>query len=420
MSQSTPENPLFADAPRIPEAVPGDFTDAMSPLVQAMQARVHELFSAEQLRQEPVAAIVRGVQALQLDWGDAAINFDYQSQLIEWMLVAAEVVPDDEKETAWEALRGGLLRFYDLGGYGGVDVPESARPAMRIARASLAEALVYAARPEDGEVRSLLEELVGRMERDGPAYTPEDIIEFASTHGVPAAELADRMADQDERFIERFQDVMGLATPPQQLAAMVEVLTGDKRAAVQAVRLHAMDDELREAVPWLFGDEYDSGGRPAAGSDDPCVVRPRKTSGSSLKEARTLGKKLRQLSRRGVQNPARIERITEDVLKGIGDERLDQGLLVALLVAYRALVSRPGTTDAVVQSIDRGLQQIAVHRLEPPQIRALWARAAGAMRSQASDKCREIVRSLLETEKDERVRNSLEKAWSGLASADRP
>jgi hypothetical protein len=420
VSQPAPSSLPSAEVPRIPEAVPGEFTEAVMPLVQAMRARVKELFSAERLRQESVPTITRGVEALGVDWGDPAVNFDYQDTVTNYMLVALQVAPEEEREAAREVLRAGLLHFHEFGGYQGVDAPESVRPAMRIARASLAEALVHAARSEDEEVRTVLQEVVGRMESDGTAWTPEMITEFASTHGVPAAEHADRMARQDQRLVERFQDVMGLETPPEQLAAMVEALTGDKRAAVEAVRLRAMDDELREAAPWLLGDENDSGGGLAAGSDDPCLSRYRKASAAALKEARTLGKDLRHLSRRGMQDPARIETITKAVLKGVGDECLDQGLLATLLVSYRSLLTRPGATDRVVQSIDRGLQQTGAQRLEPPRVRVLWARAAGAMGSQASDACRVLVRSVLESEKDQQVRKALEKARSDLASSHRP
>lgn len=391
------------------------------PLMQAMQARVRELFSREQFRQGSVPTITRGVEALGVDWGDPSVNFDYQDYVIGWMSAALRVAPEEEREAAREVLRAGLLHFHEFGGYQDADVPESVRPAMGLARRNLAKGLVDAARSEDAEVRSVLQEVVGHMESDGTAYTPDtpckEITEFAAGRGVSAAELADALAAAEQRFVERFQGVMGLVTPPEQLAAMVEVLTGDKGAAVEAVRLRAMDDELREAAPWLLGDEFDSGGGPAAASDDPCLSRYRKTSAAALKEARTLGKDLRHLSRRGMQNPARIETITKAVLKGVGDECLDQGLLATLLVSYRSLLSRPGATDRVVQSIDRGLQQTGAQRLEPPRVRVLWARAAGAMRSQASDACRDLVRSLLEREKDEQVRKAFEKASSDLASS---
>lgn len=391
------------------------------PFVQVMQARVEELFSAEQFRQGAVSTIARGVKALGEDWGDPSINFDYQDQVIGWMSAALEGASEEERGAAREVLRAGLLNFHESGGYEDVDAPEDFRAAMRIARRNLAESLVHAARAEDAEVRSVLQEVTGRMESDPTAYTPELIAELASMKGVPAAELADLMAGRDQRFVENFQDVMGLATPPEQLAAMVEALTGDKRAAVEAVRLHAMDDELREAAPWLFGDEYDSGGGPAAASDDPCLSRYRKASASAMKKARNYAKNLRHLSRRGVQRPSRILAITKAVLKGVGDECLDQSLLATLLVSYRSLLSRPGVTDRVVlRSIDRGLQLTGAQRLEPPRVRVLWARAAGAMQSHASDKCRALVRSLLEREKDEKVLKVLEKALSDLASSHRP
>jgi len=425
VSQSTPSSLPSAEVPRIPEAIPGDLTEAVMPLMQAMQARVRELFSSERIRQEgSVAGITRGVEVLGVDWGDPSVNFDYQNQVIMLMSAALKVAPEVEREAAREVLRAGLLHFHEFGGYQDADVPESVRPAMGLARRSLAEDLAYAARGEDAEVRSVLQEVVAHMANDGTADTPdtpcEEITEFAAMRGVSAAEFADAMAAGDQRFVERFQDVMGLATPPEQLAAMVEVLTGDKRAAVEAVRLRAMDDELREAAPWLLGDENDSGGGLAAGSDDPCLSRYRKASAAALKEARTLGKDLRHLSRRGMQDPARIETITKAVLKGVGDECLDQGLLATLLVSYRSLLTRPGATDRVVQSIDRGLQQTGAQRLEPPRLRVLWARAVGAMRSQSSDACRVLVRSVLESEKDEQVRKALEKAWSDLASSHRP
>lgn len=397
MTQFPPSNRTPSKLPPVPLALPG-YADPDMPLMRAMQAMTDDLVSEEQFSQGTVSTITRCADALWIDWGVPEVNFDHQFQVLLWMRVASATAPTEEREAGREALRDGLLRFHYSGGYQDLApphaVPDDYHASMNIARKFLAECLVDAARNDDPEVRSVLQQVVGRMESGVTAYTPELIDQIAPVHGVTAADVARMMASSNERFVERLQTVMGDTTPPEELTAMVETLIGDAKAAFEAVRLRSVDADLQKAAPWLHGDQQHAfGSGSAVASDDPCLGDYQKASPTAMERARTLGRTLRQLARRGTRDPARVEKITKAILKGVGHDCLNQSLLTTLLLAYRCSLSRPGASDSVVHAIDGRLLWLAKdsRKLTTPRHWTLWAEAVSALGPRVSHDLRRFV-----------------------------
>lgn len=391
---------------RVPRAVPGEYTSDMGDAIQAMNQRITELTSFENIDPESVRGLC---SALWEDWGNPALNFDFQHSL----LLVIQAIADDQRrkpdEVISDAIRSSLLEFCRTGGLS--EVESSSYPeVLPDALAPVAGALVRVARAGDGEVQELLEELASRCSSSQTTiWTPEVVAQVSEMHGVSVEQLTESIRAEDLEFVELLSLVMADSVTPERLGTMAESFTGSRRTALEAVLMRTADDEI-EAVSSLLQEvkAHGNGGARAREDDDDCPERDIRLSEPAFKTARAQINHLRRLARRGVRDADEITRLSADIAAGSGDRCVDRQLVAVLLITYRRILERPRVSVAVVRAVDAELTRIATAGLVTAKLKNLWARAVAALRRRASAGLRDEVARLLATEKDSGTRRAME------------
>jgi len=345
----------------------------------------------------------RLIEALWRDWGDPAVNYDYQDVLISAIADLDVPAPQDAPEAAAfrRALRDGLAEFYYSGGMNSPELPLVAQ--------NFAQALMQVSEPNDMELVAIIANAALTLAESRHAFDvdPNQLLALGERLGLTPETYARLLEADQDAFRNRLRAFLERTGQSDLYAPIEHALTSETDAILAAARDAVARLEWRNAAPELA--ERASGGV----SSQPASAR------AARQRFRDWFEDLRRVTHNADPTRAELERLAKAVQEGFGDPEIDVQAGRALLIAYRRILESrsPRAKVEIVRAIDEDLVRIGRSEIRDDKMRRLWAQAAYALGQRASPRVLETLEGRITRETDGKTRSLLEAAKARIQRA---